>query len=200
VQPRNSAGAPVGDYLYGVRWAGGSGFRFQSSVSVGAAMQQRRRPRRRLPTWRQARWAQVMVSGVIRALCNTAHWSILSLLAVPDASAAGLVAELSPACAGNLRCAGGCSQEHTDKKEVLQALSSRQQQQDATATYTTSNSKASRADSPNPTLLACCYASFSHLALPTHLTFCVCFATDAAALRVSETLPWLATNGEAGRP
>ncbi len=26
VQPRNSAGAPVGDYLYGIRWAGGSGF------------------------------------------------------------------------------------------------------------------------------------------------------------------------------
>lgn len=40
-----------------------------------------------------------------------------------------------------LRCAGGCSLEHADKREVLQALSSRQQQQDATATYTTSNSK-----------------------------------------------------------
>ena len=34
-----------------------------------------------------------------------------------------------------------CSQEHADKKEVLQALSSQQQQQDATATYTTSTSK-----------------------------------------------------------
>jgi hypothetical protein len=61
-----------------------------------------------------------------------------------------------------------CSQEHADKKEVLQALSSQQQQRDATATHTTSTSKVRH--------FACCQACCA---------LCTCALGAAAACAVA---------------